>query len=156
MLSNLEMTSINYYGMKCHSQAEIRRQAAVLFNTALGRARARTFWAKLTGKTNLLRSLPEHASGVRSSRSSRVVTIALKRIVGSESRSLDFDTAFDPCKPVQRERWISILAAQRMGVALPPVELIQVGNEYFVRDGHHRISVARTMGQMEIEALIVN
>jgi hypothetical protein len=40
------------------------------------------------------------------------------------------------------------------GDPLPPVELIQVGSVYFVRDGHHRISVARAMGQQEIEAVV--
>jgi len=39
-----------------------------------------------------------------------------------------------------------------MGTPLPPVELVQVGDVYFVRDGHHRISVARTVGQRDIEA----
>jgi hypothetical protein len=41
-----------------------------------------------------------------------------------------------------------------MGVVLPPVCLIQVGDVYFVRDGHHRISVAKVMGQEQIDAEI--
>lgn len=41
---------------------------------------------------------------------------------------------------------------RRCGVKLPPVALIQVGEVYFVEDGHHRISVAKLWGEHEIEA----
>jgi hypothetical protein len=47
---------------------------------------------------------------------------------------------------------VNIAAAWEMGTPLPPVKLIQIGDLYFVRDGHHRISVARAMGQEAIEA----
>ena len=43
-------------------------------------------------------------------------------------------------------------AAVQTGQHLPPVELIQVGSAFYVRDGHHRISVARVLGQVTIEA----
>jgi uncharacterized ParB-like nuclease family protein len=42
-----------------------------------------------------------------------------------------------------------------MGRELPPVELVQLGDLYFVRDGHHRISVAQAMGQESIEAEVI-
>jgi len=41
-----------------------------------------------------------------------------------------------------------------MGVTLPLVDLVQVGDVYFVRDGHHRISVARAFGQESIDAQV--
>ena len=47
---------------------------------------------------------------------------------------------------------MSVAGAQIQGVPLPTVDLIQVGDRYFVRDGHHRISVARTLGRHFIEA----
>jgi hypothetical protein len=47
-----------------------------------------------------------------------------------------------------------IAVAQQMGKTMPPVELIRVGNAYFVRDGHHRISVAQALGQEEVDAQI--
>ena len=47
---------------------------------------------------------------------------------------------------------MSVAGARIQDVPLPPVDLIQVGDRYFVRDGHHRISVARTFGQHFIEA----
>jgi hypothetical protein len=84
------------------------------------------------------------------------LSIPLDRIVGSESRTKDFDADFNPLKQHNRERWANLLAALWSGISLPPVELIQVGNEFFVRDGHHRISIAKATGQLEIEARIVN
>jgi hypothetical protein len=48
-----------------------------------------------------------------------------------------------------------VAAARRRGKSLPPVDLIQVGDAYFVRDGHHRISVARALGQQDIEAKVI-
>lgn len=70
--------------------------------------------------------------------------------------SADFDADFHSLKRHTRERWVGLLIAVRGGIPLPPVELIRVGNEYFVRDGHHRISTARATDQLEIEARIVN
>lgn len=81
-------------------------------------------------------------------------TVALNAIVGSEGRTTDFDSAFRPRQHHTRERWLGIAAAMELGVVLPPVELIQISNAYFVRDGHHRISVARALGQRDIDALV--
>ncbi|GAC1548431.1 MAG: hypothetical protein NVS2B7_24350 [Herpetosiphon sp.] len=81
-------------------------------------------------------------------------TVAIDSIRGSESRVTDFDAAFRPTHPHAAERWCKVAAAWQQGAALPPVELIRVGDLYFVRDGHHRISVARTYGAREIDALV--
>jgi uncharacterized ParB-like nuclease family protein len=53
------------------------------------------------------------------------------------------------------ERWLSLAKAYHQSVELPPVDLIKVNNRYFVTDGNHRISVARTRGQKFIEARVV-
>jgi hypothetical protein len=80
--------------------------------------------------------------------------VPLTEIRGSEGRTDDFDAQFRPLRDHDRDRWVSVLLAMRHGVVMPPVELIQVGDIYFVRDGHHRISAARQMGQREIEATV--
>jgi hypothetical protein len=49
---------------------------------------------------------------------------------------------------------LNIAKLRLEGRPLPPVELIQVGDSYFVRDGHHRISVARAFGQTAIDAQV--
>ncbi len=80
--------------------------------------------------------------------------VPLSQIRGSASpaRCTDFDANFRPLKAHLQTRWQGIMAAQQRGVKLPPVALIQVGNLYFVEDGHHRISVAKRRGEGEIEA----
>jgi hypothetical protein len=84
--------------------------------------------------------------------SAGLLTVEIGKIRGSESRSKDFDGSFHPFSDLMRERWTRIALARLNGLPLPPVELIQVGEEFFVRDGHHRISVARAFGADYIEA----
>jgi hypothetical protein len=76
----------------------------------------------------------------------------IEQIRGSAARSADFDSLFYPSQGHSQKRWVSIAAARMMAFVLPPVELIQVGDSYFVRDGHYRISVARALGEEYIEA----
>ena len=78
--------------------------------------------------------------------------VAIDQIQGSQGRCQDFDRAFYPRQHHSQSRWLQVATARALGIALPPVALVQVGNIYFVRDGHHRISVARALGQTEIEA----
>jgi hypothetical protein len=78
--------------------------------------------------------------------------VPIQQIWGSEGRSADFDSLFYPRQGHSQGRWVGIAAARMMGLVLPPVDLIQVGDGYFVRDGHHRISVARALGEEYIEA----
>jgi hypothetical protein len=78
--------------------------------------------------------------------------VALCQIRGSEGRCRDFDANFRPLQPHCATRWLGVAMAWKTGTALPPVSLIRVGDVYFVRDGHHRVSVARALGQAEIEA----
>jgi hypothetical protein len=72
----------------------------------------------------------------------------------SSTRSYDFDANFRPLKTHDKERWLSLATACQRGVKIPPVSLVQIGDTYFVQDGHHRISVARAIGQTEIAATI--
>jgi hypothetical protein len=78
--------------------------------------------------------------------------VPIAKIRGSEGRCDDFDADFRPLKSHNRDRWVSVALARSHDVALPPAELVQVNDAYFVRDGHHRISVAKLAGQLEIEA----
>ena len=80
--------------------------------------------------------------------------MALRRIQGSEGRCRDFDRGFAPLQDHTRERWLSVAVAWLQGHALPAVDLVEVGELYFVRDGHHRISVARALGCVDIDASV--
>src|SRR5450759_2525274 len=63
--------------------------------------------------------------------------VPLDDIVGTVDRTRDFDRNFRPTSGRVRSRWESIAAAMRRGEPMPPVDLLQIGEIYFVRDGHH-------------------
>lgn len=157
MVNSLDIATLNHFGVDRKSPLEARRKAGFLFSRAKTRGAWRTMWQKLLGKENKLQNLTQVARNSERQPAARcgVVNVALDRIVGSEGRTDDFDSAFNPLKRHNRDRWIGIAAARRRGIALPPVALIQVGNSYYVRDGNHRVSVAKAAGQVEIEAEIL-
>lgn len=76
------------------------------------------------------------------------------RIVGTVARAGDFDARFRLVNQALRERHRSVADAVADGITLPPVELIQLGEMYFVMDGHHRVSVARAHSQDSVSAII--
>jgi hypothetical protein len=80
--------------------------------------------------------------------------VPLEAIVGTVDRGVDFDRGFRPTSARLRSRWERIASAQRRGEALPPVSLYKVGDLYFVRDGHHRVSVAKSLGRSDIDAYV--
>lgn len=82
------------------------------------------------------------------------LSVPLNQIRGSDDRSHDFDAGFHPRQSHSRQKWLSVAMTHLAGDPLPPVDLVQVSGVYFVRDGHHRISVVRAMGQQEIEAVV--
>ncbi len=79
--------------------------------------------------------------------------IPLESIVGSVDRTRDFDRWFRPRSGQTRERW-ERLRALSAGASLPPIDVYRVGDLYFVRDGHHRVSVAHALGLRSIEAYV--
>jgi hypothetical protein len=84
-----------------------------------------------------------------------LMQIETSRIIGSESRFNDFDRAFLPRQTHTRSRWESIDRAYFEDVILPPIDVYKVGEVYFVKDGNHRVSVARERGQMYMDAYVV-
>jgi hypothetical protein len=78
--------------------------------------------------------------------------IPLDHIVGSVGRYTDFTRAFLPRQAHLQERWQKIEKLLESGRSLPPIELYQVGEAYFVRDGNHRVSVARQRGFTHVQA----
>ena len=80
--------------------------------------------------------------------------VPLDAIVGTVDRGRDFDRSFRPTTGRVRSRWEHIATAMRRGEAMPPVDLVRIGQIYFVRDGHHRVSVARALGRGDIDAMV--
>lgn len=80
--------------------------------------------------------------------------IALDTIVGSVDRTRDFDRWFRPRNARTRERWERLARAQRRGESIPPIDVYRIGELHFVRDGHHRVSVAIAMKLRSIDAMV--
>jgi ParB/Sulfiredoxin domain len=83
--------------------------------------------------------------------------IEIDRIVGSagSNRARDFDPAFLPISRRQRGRWSAIYAALLRGETVPAIDVYQVGGDYYVIDGHHRVSAAARLGRTRINARVI-
>ena len=81
-----------------------------------------------------------------------VQLIRLDTIVGTVDSARDFDRRFRPTSARVRERWERLALAQRRGESMPPIDVYRVDDLHFVRDGHHRVSIALATGQTMIEA----
>jgi uncharacterized ParB-like nuclease family protein len=143
------------YGHIGEDAAE-RQNATHRFERALRKAWGRAVIAKFTGRSRHLLNMA--AFGTHEGRFLGLQTVSLCQIRGSENRTHDFDIDFLPIREHIDQRWIGLAAAVLRDVRMPPVELLRSTvngrTVYFVRDGHHRISVARALGQMDIEALV--
>lgn len=81
--------------------------------------------------------------------------VEVEKIVGSVGRYRDFDASFLPLKKSMVHRWGRVDRAYHRGTELPAVSLYKVGEAYFVRDGNHRVSVARYHGVISLDAEVV-
>jgi hypothetical protein len=91
--------------------------------------------------------------GATSGRGVREVPLAAISGTVEPSRAKLFDPCFRPAAPA-RGRWQRVWLAEHRGAVLPPISVVRVGDEYAVRDGHHRVSVARARGALTIDAVV--
>ncbi|KGQ21804.2 DUF4032 domain-containing protein [Thermus filiformis] len=111
---------------------------------------------RLKGEPNVL--LPFHqalALRPRGEHDLGLKTIEVDKVVGSVDRYEDFDHRFLPKTPHTLERWKRLRALQLLGVELPPIEVYQVGEAYFVKDGNHRVALAKATGQKYLDAHVI-
>ena len=94
------------------------------------------------------------ALGYRGERRLGLQTIPLETIVGSVDRTRDFDRRFRPTSRRTRTRWERMATAARRGEAFPPIDVYRIGDVHFVKDGHHRVSIARAQGLPDIDAYV--
>jgi hypothetical protein len=94
------------------------------------------------------------ALGLQGQHSLGLQTIRLKTVVGTVDSRHDFDRRFRPTSSRVRERWERLALAQRQGAAIPPIDVYRVGKLHFVKDGHHRVSIAMAAEQKTIEAYV--
>ena len=138
--------------------AQTKESANEDFSRARQRADLENIVASLTGKSADLLSFEEVRKKVRGVRGNRRVLkdVPLDSIVGSVGRYEDFTRDFLPRRDSDNERWAQVELLANEGAGLPPVELFQIGDAYFVNDGNHRVSVARQSGHTHIEAYVTN
>lgn len=135
---------------------DLKQKAGLLFE----RARFKAFWkaivAHLTGRDDRLVSWNRARQELHllGQSPAKLATVPLDKIVGTVGRYEDFDRAFLPTHNSLSGRWHHIDRAYDTGIALPPIQLYQVGDAYFCLDGHHRISVARERGMRFLEAQV--
>ena len=130
------------------------------FDSARAKAFRRAIRATLTRRKGGLLSLDRvlAAAGLEGKSFGGVQEIPLNRVVGSaaaEVKSQDFDPGFLPVNRRLRDRWTRIYRAMVEGDELPPIDVYRLDDYYYVIDGHHRVSVARSLGREEISARVV-
>src|SRR5215210_333575 len=138
---------------------DLNEQVDAHFTRARRRARLRAVVARVRREhtSNRLLSFEEVRSehsvaNKRLHRGARVVEV--DQIVGSVGRWRDFDRTFLPARASVGQRWKRIDRVFQRGEDLPPVELYEIGDSYFVVDGHHRVSVARYHDVPTLEAAV--
>ncbi len=126
------------------------------FRQARRQAALEQIMARLTGKSVNLLSYEEVSQKLKVKARGRqeLKDIPLDAIVGSVGRYADFTRSFLPRQDSDQERWARVKVAQTSLSGLPPIEVYQVGDAYFVLDGNHRVSVARQLGAPSIQAYV--
>jgi uncharacterized ParB-like nuclease family protein len=131
------------------------------FDAARAKAFRRSLLRIITGKKSRMRSIQPmlKAAGMEGRAFAGVQEIPLDHVAGSAApdfKAGDFDPRFLPVSLRMRERWTRIYQAMVEGDELPPIDVYRVDDNYYVIDGHHRVSVARSLGRPVINARVVN
>jgi len=136
-------------------------RAAEDFDSARFRGFRRSIRNALTGRAGRLVSLDSvlEAAGAEGRSFGGVHEIPINQIVGSAAspaKASDFLPGFLPATRRLRDRWTRVYTAMVEGGELPPIDVYKVGDGYYVIDGHHRVSVARSLGRDTINARVID
>jgi nucleotide-binding universal stress UspA family protein len=142
--------------MTDQSQPSDFSEALADFQRARSQAQLKELLARLSGAPAQLLSFDEVRQTLRLQGGIErgLQDIPLDAIVGSVGRYTDFTRDFLPRKEIDPQRWARVMVAANGLVGLPPIEVYQIGNAYFVIDGNHRVSVARKMNAQFIQAYV--
>ncbi|MBI5950288.1 MAG: hypothetical protein HY865_01410 [Chloroflexi bacterium] len=138
---------------KAANHAVLTQHTLDLFNTARWKAKLeemKSFLFQLDRSLLDLNEIPKRR--ICSRHHGGIKPVSIDKICGTLGRSADFDSHFLPLSDRIRDRWVGVATARILNLPLAPVTLIQIGDCYFVVDGHHRISVARALGESAIDA----
>lgn len=130
-------------------------------DVAFSQARRRAFFQRILGfitgdQPSGLLSLEQVRDKlkIRGQHYAGVQTIPIGSIVGSTGRYQEFNRAFLPTQEHLRDRWKQIYEAAHGPAGFPPIDVYQIGDAFFVRDGNHRVSVLGELGARTIEATV--
>ena len=125
------------------------------FDRAVRARRWSSFMARLRRACVCCLELAVHAEVPRSAGRAGVREIPLEEIRATvePNRAEQFDSEFRPSK-LARARWRRVWLAEETGTVLPPISVVHTGDGYAIRDGHHRVSVARARGAAAITARV--
>ena len=126
------------------------------FYKARRRAQLQDIAAALRGESTRLLSYEDVRTRLQAVESSRryLADISLDSIVGSVGRYNDFTRTFLPKNNSAKQRWVNVEVQMTGLEGLPPIDVYQLGDVYFVKDGNHRVSVARQLGFAYIQAYV--
>lgn len=135
---------------------ELSQTALYDFNSARRKAALQALVMRLSGRPSELLSYDEVRKKLRAveSNTQKLEVIPLDAIIGSVGRYSDFNRLFQPLSDSDQGRWIGVRRAISGLRGVPPIEVYRIGKAYFVKDGNHRVSVARELGFQEIEAYV--
>jgi nucleotide-binding universal stress UspA family protein len=137
---------------------DFRYNASIVqdFRDARWKADLQEIMARFTGQNTKLLSFDEvrEKLKIQASAECGLEDIPLDAIVGSVGRYTDFTRNFLPRDRVSESRWVNVMMAATDQIGLDPIEVYQIGEVYFVKDGNHRVSVARQMGATHIQAYV--
>ncbi|MCL2270255.1 MAG: transcriptional regulator [Treponema sp.] len=136
----------------------IRNLAADDFNRARGQAALSKIWYLMDSDKDKLLSFHDVKDILKPKNQVYVgaQTVPVNRIVGSEGRYRDFNRYFFPKTEHLRNRWERVDMAHLKDITLPAIQLYEIGGVYFVRDGNHRVSVAKTQDVEFIDAEVIS
>jgi nucleotide-binding universal stress UspA family protein len=126
------------------------------FRRARRQASIQALLNQITGKTDELFSYEAVRKQLRAIEGAdrKLQDIPLNAILGSVNRYTDFTRSFLPRRSLDAQRWARVKAAADSMIGLPPIEVYQIGEVFFVQDGNHRVSIARQSGNTHIQAYV--
>lgn len=139
--------------MKAKSPKESSKEN---FSNARLRAFFKSVYSKLKKEDDSLPSLHDvvDMTKARNEHYLGVQDIPLENIIGSEGRYEDFNKSFFPKRDALESRWSAIDQIMEQNKPLPPISVFKIDDYYFVRDGNHRVSVAKSRNQIDISAKV--
>lgn len=130
------------------------KRAMNLYNRVKFRGYLWRLWRRLSGRPVAIMHLDQLRKNCKFGNCFELglQTVPIAQVKGTVNRSEDFDGNFYPCSEHAMQRWIRVAEMLYRCETFQAVDLIQIGDRYFVEDGHHRVSTSRSLGIKFIEA----